>query len=117
MLVVQRQFICRVLLVLPFIILLAGCTESETNYSKVKLSPEQMKQIIIGQTTQAQVESLLGKPTYTVKSHGQVEMDYYYDESDSGYTIVNEPKVVVKPDGHVTYDHIEPVPLGPFCIR
>jgi outer membrane protein assembly factor BamE (lipoprotein component of BamABCDE complex) len=81
MLVVQRQFICRVLIVLPFIVLLAGCMSTDT--SGVKVDPAQLEQIKLGQTTQAEVESLLGKPTSSEKSHGQTEMCYGYHQYEN----------------------------------
>jgi outer membrane protein assembly factor BamE (lipoprotein component of BamABCDE complex) len=86
------------LLVLPFIVLLAGCMSTDT--SGVKISPAQLEQIKIGQTTQAEVISLLGKPSELNQPHhsqarskqanGQTEMTYDYLKSEDLRTGVND---------------------------
>ncbi|MGD0551275.1 MAG: hypothetical protein ABSB25_01350 [Sedimentisphaerales bacterium] len=76
------------LLVLPFIVLWAGCTEKEKigNIPQQKLVLEQVKQVRIGQTTKTQAKSLLGKPTSTVEFQGRTLMFYtiYRDLKEDG---------------------------------
>jgi len=89
------------LLVLQFIILLAGC--ASTNTRGVNVEPAQLEQIKIGQTTQAEVEALLGKPTYSKKSRGQTEMNYsyqQYEHRDTGGIVGGIPAAVLFSKSH-----------------
>jgi outer membrane protein assembly factor BamE (lipoprotein component of BamABCDE complex) len=65
-------------LFLPVIFLLAGCMSTRT--SGVKVAPAQLEQVKIGQTTQAEVMSSLGKPYRLKQSHGQTEMFYPHQQ-------------------------------------
>jgi len=94
--------LCGVLLVLPFIVLWAGCTRPE--YKQVKLEPGQVKQIKIGQTTQAEVEALLGKPTSSRKSNGQTQMWYANWKDDEKHNQVLEVVAPLAPGPAIAAD-------------
>jgi outer membrane protein assembly factor BamE (lipoprotein component of BamABCDE complex) len=84
------------MIVLPFIVLLAGCMSTDT--SGVKVESAQLEQIKIGKTTQAEVISLLGKPSELKQSHGQTEMNYDYHQSetrDTGGVVGGIPSAVL----------------------
>src|SRR4030042_179779 len=80
--------IIAVLLVLPFIVLFAGCTEKNKIGDGPTLNPALVNQIKIGQTTQAQVESLLGKPVYSRKSNDKTLMFYNLSQSYKSHDAV-----------------------------
>jgi outer membrane protein assembly factor BamE (lipoprotein component of BamABCDE complex) len=66
--------------VFALVALSGGCMSTHTK--GVKVEPAQLEQIKIGQTTQAEVMSLLGKPFRLRKSHGQTEMTYHHGQSE-----------------------------------
>jgi outer membrane protein assembly factor BamE (lipoprotein component of BamABCDE complex) len=70
------------------VLLLAGCMSTDTR--GVKVEPAQLEQIKIGQTTQAEVMSLLGKPSRLRKSQGQTEMNYYQQQYEHRHMGVND---------------------------
>jgi outer membrane protein assembly factor BamE (lipoprotein component of BamABCDE complex) len=56
-------------------LVLTGCSSTVTRGHEIR--PEQFSQIKIGQTTQAEVEALLGQPDDSKSSHGQKVLIYY----------------------------------------
>lgn len=69
-------------------LLLTGCMSTTTE--GVKVQPEQLVHITIGQTTQAEVESLLGKPVFVRKSQGRTELHYSYVKFEQRHTGTND---------------------------
>ena len=63
------------LLFSSLLLILTGCTDTVTRGHEIR--PEQFSQIKIGQTTQAEVEALLGQPDDSKSSHGQEVLIYY----------------------------------------
>jgi outer membrane protein assembly factor BamE (lipoprotein component of BamABCDE complex) len=76
----KSNFLLSVTYLPALVLLLAGCMSTDTR--GVKVEPAQLAQIKIGQTTQAEVMSLLGKPSRLRKSHGQTEMFYRHVQTE-----------------------------------
>lgn len=79
------------ILSLLLVIFLSGCMTKTT--SGVRLERGQLEQIKIGQTTQAEVETLLGKPSSVKKSNGLIEL--YYEEQEFEHRQMTPPVPVV----------------------
>jgi len=71
------------------VLLLTGCTSTHTRGNYVE--PGKLAQIKIGQTPQAEVESLLGEPISSRKSHGQKVLIYQQTQFEHREMVVDSP--------------------------